>query len=227
MDSNQKSRISIQVSLGGYSFTVSDGNGERRSPWLTPDKVFTTQEFQRRYDSVSVSLLTPKFALVPKEFYSPEAARELLSDVADLAEGDDVSAVPVEERGAVLVYSNTIGESLSRVISQSVLTVEGTSAPVYPEIYYLLKSMEICPEYNKILCSYRDGYLFLVVAEGRTLLLCNVFKAVDFTTALYFIFLSLKRFQLNPEVSTIRFRTPVDPEEEMSLYRYFKSVEAL
>ena len=227
MDSNQKSRISIQVSLSGYSFNVSDENGVRRSPWLTPDRVFTTPEFQRRYDSVELSLLTPKFTLVPKEFYSEEAARELLSDVAALEDGDEVSAVPLEERGAVLVYSNSVGESLSRVLSQLVLTVGGSPAPVYPEIYYLLRNMETCPEYNKILCSYRDGYLFLVVAEGRTLLLCNVFKAVDFTTALYYIFLTLNRFQLNPEVSTIRFRTPVTEEEEMALYRYFNSVEAL
>ena len=50
---------------------------------------------------------------------------------------------------------------------------------------------------------------------------------MDFTTAEYFIFLSLKRLQLNPEVSTISWRTPITAEEEMSLYRYFKAVEQL
>ena len=69
-----------------------------------------------------------------------------------------------------------------------------------------------------------DGWLYLVIAQGRSLCLANVFRAQDFTTAEYFIFLSLKRLQMNPEVSTICFRTPLDMEAEMSLYRYFKSV---
>ena len=49
----------------------------------------------------------------------------------------------------------------------------------------------------------------------------------DFTTAEYYIFLAMKQLQLNPEVSTICMRSFVGPEEEMSLYRYFKSVEQI
>ena len=31
--------------------------------------------------------------------------------------------------------------------------------------------------------------------------------------------------QINPEVSTVTVKSPLSPEEELSLYRYFKSVE--
>jgi hypothetical protein len=72
-----------------------------------------------------------------------------------------------------------------------------------------------------------DGWLYLVIAQGRTLLLCNAYAAPDFTTAEYFIFLAMKKLQLNPEVSTVFFRTPLAEEDEMSLYRYFKSVEQI
>ena len=72
-----------------------------------------------------------------------------------------------------------------------------------------------------------DGYLYLVIAQGKSLLLCNSYQAPDFTSAEYFIFLALKKLQLNPEVTTICFRTPLTEEQEMSLYRYFKSVESL
>ena len=58
-------------------------------------------------------------------------------------------------------------------------------------------------------------------------MLANIFKAPDFTTAEYFIFNAMKKLQLNPEVSTICFRTPISPEEEISLYRYFKAVERI
>ena len=218
------SGISIQVSLGGYSFKV---DGAPSSGWKGPDKLFTTPEFQQRYDRVDISLLTPKCTLVPAGFFTPESARAMLEEVVSLREGDLVEYVQIPSLGAVLVYSNSIDESLSRVISQTVMTSDGNPGKVLPEMYFLLRDISLCTEYNKILASFRDGWLHLVVAQGKSLLLANVFEAQDFTTAEYFIFLAMKKFQLNPEVSTVTFRTPLQREEEMSLYRYFKSVEVL
>jgi len=227
MDQIQKNRISIQVSLSGYSFKCRQDGVSHQSGWLEPGSVFTTSELQRRYDEVEISLFTPKCTLVPEAFFDAASVRDALSGVVPLRPADAVSYVPVPEFGAVLLYSNSMDETLSRVISQTVLTVSGDSVPVYPELYYILKELPSCPEYNKILASYRDGALHLAIAQGRTLQLANVYKAMDFTTAEYFLFLALKTLQLNPEVSTISWRTPLEPAEEMSLYRYFKAVEVL
>ena len=221
------SGISIQVSLSGYSFKVREGDASRSSGWLTSDRIFTTPEFQRRYDDVDIALLTPKCTLVPESFFRVESARTMLSDVVSLDPGDAVGYVRIPELGAVLLFSNTIGESLSRVLSQTVLTASGAQAPVLPEMYYLLKALSLCEDYNKVVASYADGYLHLAVAQGKSRLLANTYAAPDFTTAEYFLFLALKRLQLNPEVSTVCFRTPLAPEAEMSLYRYFKSVVQL
>lgn len=192
---------------------------------MDTSRVFTVPEFQRRYDEVEISLLTPKFALVPAQFYDPSQMRQALGDVASMSESDSVSAVSVPSFGAVLIYSLSIGESLSRAISHSVLTTSGDSVTVLPEMFFILRDITSLKEYNKILASYMDGWLHLAVAQGKSLLLCNSFEAVDFTTAEYFIFLALKKLQLNPEVSTISFRTPLTSSQEMSLYRYFKAVE--
>ena len=221
------SGISIQVSLSGYSFKVQEGEETRYSGWQDPDRIFTTPEFQRRYDEVDISVLTPKCALVPESFFRPESARASLSDVVSLEPGDAVGYVRIPELGAVLLFSNAIGEFLSRVVSQTVLTTSGAQAPVLPEMYYLLKALPLCEDYNKVVASWQDGYLHMAVAQGKTLLLANVYRAPDFTTAEYFLFLVMKRLQLNPEVSTVCFRTPLDPEAEMSLYRYFKAVVRL
>lgn len=227
MDQIQKNRISIQVSLSGYSFRIEHDGDLNLSGWMGGDRVFTTPEFQKRFDEVEISLLTPKFTLVPEQFFNPDDARGILSEVVALREDDAVAHVAVPEYGARLVYSNSIDESLSKVISQTVLDVSGAQSPVYPEIYYILKSLKDCPDYNKILATYKDGYLHLAIAQGRTLLLANAYRAVDFTTAEYFLFLALRTLQLNPEVSTVTWRMPLSPEEEMSLYRYFKAVETL
>ena len=222
-----KSGISIQVSLSGYSFKVSEGGEVRSSGWLGSDRIFTTPEFQRRYDEVDIALLTPKCTLVPESFFHPERVRPMLADVVALGENDATGYVRIPDISAVLLFSNTIGESLSRVLSQTVLTASGAQAPILPEMYYILRTLPACEDYNRVVASYMDGYLHLGIAQGKSLLLSNVYQAPDFTTAEYYLFLALKRLQLNPEVTTVCFRTPLAPEAEMSLYRYFKAVVVL
>lgn len=224
---NNNTGISIQVGLGGYSFKVSTGSQVSQSGWMTPESLFSSPQFQRRYDSVEVSVFTPKFTLIPVQFYNPSDAGSMLSEVASLSSEDVVEAVELPQFAAVLLYSNVIGGSLPRVVAEMVLKTDGSKAMPLPEMYYMLSSLDRIPEYNKVVASFVDGYLYLVLAQGRTLLLCNAFQAQDFSTAEYFIFLAMKKLQLNPEMSVIYFRTPVDEEEQMSLYRYFKSVERL
>ena len=211
--------------MSGYSFKIESDNGLHSSDWLSADRVFTTPEFQKRYDQVDIAVFTPKATLVPVQFHSPEVSHKLLSEVVSLREDEFVESVDVPEYNAVLVYSNNIGETFTRVVSETVLCTDGSKARPLPVMYHMLKSLAGLSDYNKILAAYMDGVLYLVLAQGGTLLLCNSFKAPDFTTAQYFIFLALKRLQLNPEMSTITFMTPLDYEQEMSLYRYFRSVE--
>ena len=218
-------RISIQVGLSGYSFKIYAGDEVSSSEWMSSDRIFTTSEFQKRYDAVDIAVFTPKVALVPEQFYSPETASRLLADVVMLKENDRVESVSVPEYGAVMLYSNNIGETLTRVVSETVMCVDGSKASPLPVMYYMLKELVKLQDYNKIIAAYMDGILYLALAQGSTLLLCNSYKAPDFTTAQYFLFLAMKKLQLNPEMSSISFMTHLDYEQEMSLYRYFRSVE--
>ena len=203
---------------------MEKGGVKRSSGWLSTDHIFTAPEFQSRYDDVEISLLTHKCTLVPVQFFSPELSGNLLSEVVDLDEGDSVEYVEMPDSGNVLVFSLSVGETLSKVLSDTVLRSDGYKARVLPEMYYMLRDLSSIPEYNRIVASYADGRLHLAVSQGKTLQLCNVFDAPDFTTAEYFIFLVMKRLQLNPEMSSVCFRTPLDADQEMSLYRYFKDV---
>ena len=149
------------------------------------------------------------FTLVPVNFFRPETAREALSEVAVLKDGDRVEYTEIPAYSAVLVYS-----------------VSGDAAAP-PEILYVLQELPSCSEYNKLLCSWKDGEVSLAIAQGKSLLAANSFAAPDFVTAQYYIFMAMKSLQLNPEVTTIRFRHALTPEQEMALYRYFKAVESV
>ena len=151
------------------------------------------------------------FTLVPSSFFNPAAERETLAEVVVLKGSDIVRHIDIPQYGAVLIYA-----------------VDGdSSVSALPEIYYILQDLQKCPEYNKILCSIKDGRLYIAIAQGKTLLLANSYGAESFTTAEYYIFLAMKSLQLNPEVSTVCWRTDLSSEDEMSLYRYFKAVDRI
>lgn len=145
--------------------------------------------------------------LVPKSFFKASSAREYLAEVCFLDPADAVEYAEVPDYGAVAVYSCPQG---------------GGSRPRILDALYALPS---CSDYNKIAVDWRDGVLSLAIAQGGTLMLANEYKAVDFTTAQYFLFLALKSLQLNPEQSVVTLLSGISPEDEISLYRYFKSVD--
>lgn len=146
-----------------------------------------------------------KFTLVPADCFSEDSARELLGQVVSLQDGEPLSFLEVPQQDAVLVYA-------------------GAERPL---VYDLILSLYKARGYNKILFSWTEGSLSLVVAQGERLIFCNCFRAADFTTAEYYIFMTLRSLQINPEISSIWSAGPIPQEGKMSLYNYFKSVEEL
>lgn len=149
--------------------------------------------------------MTPKFTLVPSELFSEDSAREILSEVVLLEKGEPLSFLGLKAYDAVLVYA---GESR-------------------PAVYDMIMSLFKLRDYNKILAAVTDGYLYLVIAQGEKLVYCNSFKAADFTTAEYYIFMVLKQLQINPEVSTLTFMSEIPQGRLAELYHYFKAAEVL
>ncbi|HIS23366.1 MAG TPA: DUF3822 family protein [Candidatus Cryptobacteroides intestinipullorum] len=223
--SNSGESISVQISLSGYVSRICNNGVSVSSGWMSADRFFTDPQFGKRYDEVSVSVFTPKFTLVPEQFFDPVGARTMLAGVSELGDADYVAFEPLPQLKAVLIYSNSIGETLSKAVAGTVLRTDGEKSRILPEIWYMLDSLESVRDYNKVIAAFADGHLYLVAAQGRSLLLCNVYEAADFVTAEYFIFLAMKKLQLNPEMTTLYFRTPLADEEELSLYRYFRSVD--
>lgn len=155
------------------------------------------------------SLFTAKCTLVPSDFYEQTCQRDYLSQVACLSPDEEVSSLFLPDYSAWLLWAHDKG------------------VETLPEMYYILGELRSGREYNKIVCSWAERHLYIAVAQGKSLLLANTYEAADFTAAQYYIFLALKSLQLNPEVSTVRWRTPLDQTQQLSLYRYFKAVEQL
>ena len=219
---NNPTKISVQIGLNGFSYTTDNC---ARSSWLSAEFVFNTDVFQKRYDKIELSCFTPKFCLVPSAYFSEEKARELLAESVSLEEGDEVGWRELESAGAVEIYS--LPKSRLAHIISGLMDKEGCEMEILPELHYLLRDAYQVEQYNKIAASYADGRLYLVIYQGKNLVLCSSYQAPDFTTAQYYIFLAIRKLQMNIEASAIYFRTPLQAEEELSLYNYFKAVKSL
>ena len=104
-----------------------------------------------------------KYTLVPKEFFSEEAAAGLLSATVLLDEKDSVKNMELPSYEAVLVYTGDDSRALA--------------------ISEMVKEAACIDKYNKVLARLGDGFVDILVAEGKKLLLVNTFPAADLVTA--------------------------------------------
>ena len=147
----------------------------------------------------------PKCTLVPTRLCAEYGPRCFLSEVASLDAAEKVHTAELPEYDSTLVYSGA----------------------EVPELYKVLKALGRCPEHYKTVASIKSGWLHLAVAKGEELLFANVFRAPAFSTAQYFIFNVMKSLQMNLEMSSVYFLSPLTREEKLSMYRYITSVERL
>jgi len=214
-------KICVRVGLRGFTYGIDDC---AQSSWLGADRIFSVPSFKNKFETVEISVFTPKFTLVPKSFFDEEQAREILSRVVTLDSRDKVHFAEIPEYAAVGVFAYPIEDKLTPVISKTLSPKGSKDDNTHPEQYHQILDLDKIKAYNKIIASYCDNRLYLTIAQGKTLLLSANYEAPDFTSAEYYIFYALKKFQLNPEISTVFFRTPLSSDEELSLYSYFRSV---
>lgn len=217
-----RSKVSIQVSLNGYSFQTVRKDSYCSFGWKHWD---CTEDLPvcENFEQVEVSVFTPLFTLVPSQFFNPDRAGILLGEVVELPEDSIVEFESVPDYEACMIYSFPF-EKKYLEDKLGLFAKKDFSDKVLPHSYFQISYLRSLPEHNKIIASYVDGYLYLTVGGGKDLLFCNSFKADTFTTAEYYIFLVVKALNMNPEASSITFLSQITREQEMSLYRYFKSV---
>lgn len=216
--------ISIQVNLGGYSFkvTASDGRVLDSGSSLSSGDILSSGLLAAKYEECSLSLRTARFTLVPLEMLEKDGAEEYFHKLFDRRDSERIMACKVPYPDAAVVYAVPS--------SDPVVEAAGSLLSVVPEpeaCWMLRRLQKLDGYHNRVIASFEGRLLTLAVAEGEKLLLCCGYDAPDFVTALYFIFMALKEFQFNPEMTVIHFRDGIGEEEQMMLYKYFNGVEVL
>lgn len=221
--SASQNRITIQLDLSGYSFTIYGKNGKvvSQESHMCPADLSVTElapVLKNQFSAVSVYYTTWKYTLVPMSLFNRNGAASYLAAVRDIQPDDQVMSLDMPSRKAVMVYAvpaNLYGgmTSLCRNVR------------FYPISYVLIDRISCIQDNNRLLVSFTDGMLHVVAAERDRLLFANSFPASDMATAEYFVFSVTKEVLFNPEHTVLHVFGKLDESRVTELGRYFSSVK--
>jgi len=228
-------RLSIQADLNGFSFLVADDLRHELLYLYKSDFNWQREHFDifiRHTDSLlsSVPLLTKEFSkvtllydtikytLIPKQLYTKGEELIQLSKLHKIDDLEEIDIAEIPGKDIVILYA----------VNSTFLNLLKKIQPKYsilPKIYPPLAHLMTFYDYNKIFFSYNKGELHLIIYEGTSLIFCNSFPAAYFNTALYFLFLSLKQTQFNPEQTTLFVSGSIPSTDILQLTKYFSKIK--
>lgn len=225
MPGNTQHRITIQLDLNGYSFSIYDRNGillseESHSCPVDLSVRELTPVLSRPFAMVSVYFTTWKYTLVPQSHYARENSRGYLEAVRDVYPEDKVLTLDLPSRKAVMVFA--IPENICDALTGLCRNIR-----FYPTAYLLIDRVSSVEDNNRLLVSFTEGMLHIVAAERDKLMFANSFPAADLATAEYFIFSVVKEVMFNPEHTILYIYGKVAGNVGNELRRYFAGVSFL
>lgn len=202
-------------------------------------------------------IFTYKFTLVPATG-GDAMAMLALNAIFEIEEGEKVYTTKVEERNMIFAYAApaTAGaavpaEAAAATTSAAAVPAEAaaattsaapTTTPAIAEgrteqgshsqpKHIALKMLELAQrftEYNKLVVSLQENFLYLCLMEGDKLITLNSYAVEDFNTALFYTLAALKGAQINPSQTKIRiFKTKLEYNQLERFGTYFKRAEII
>ena len=159
---------------------------------------------------------TEKFTLIPKQIYTPEFGQEVLKQQFLLNPEAQIDSCEVCAAEAVMVYCAPDIECGLRDIEKPLPLAAGMMQAVYG-----------IEEYNKVAFHYskESGFAHIIIYTGEELKLANAFKVDSYESALYFLFLSIKGLQMNPQQCVITLCWDIDAAQREIAGKFFKGTK--
>lgn len=202
-------------------------------------------------------IFTYKFTLVPATG-GDAMAMLALNAIFEIEEGEKVYTTKVEERNMIFAYAAPAtacaavpAEAAAATASAAAVPDEAaaattsaapTTTPAIAEgrteqgshsqpKHIALKMLELAQrftEYNKLVVSLQENFLYLCLMEGDKLITLNSYAVEDFNTALFYTLAALKGAQINPSQTKIRiFKTKLEYNQLERFGTYFKRAEII
>lgn len=164
-------------------------------------------------------IFTYKFTLVPATG-GDAMAMLALNAIFEIEEGEKVYTTKVEERNMIFAYA-------APAIAEG-RTEQGSHSQPKHIALKMLELAQRFTEYNKLVVSLQENFLYLCLMEGDKLITLNSYAVEDFNTALFYTLAALKGAQINPSQTKIRiFKTKLEYNQLERFGTYFKRAEII
>ena len=229
-------RLSIQAFLSGFSFAILDeaaarchqlhchafSNTKDHNDVYSEAVLWCQKHPQLKYLYASAQCVycAPTFTFVPESLFDPHKAAAILQSVYAINDLDEVHFHPLPHIGATCIYAipNSIIAPLLR--QQPAIRFYSIAVP-------LIQMATPLYGHTRILYFYHDHFLYLTLMREQQLLLCNAYYAPDCNTALYFLFLVLQQWQLNPDSIRLYISGQLSKHHRQTLLHYFPLISIL
>jgi hypothetical protein len=206
--------ISIQVSLGGFSFSIRSAKNKQclvfrhyifKNIMLVDElirkveQIVTTDSYlSNNYSSATVYYFSQQVTLIPEEFFDPLNLKTYFEFNLNLGELDELHYSHLEEIKAYNVFS--IPNYLANILY-----------PISPNIIFEHQSTQLIrlgnsyltPKKPVILIGINKCFFDLVVFDDNKLTLSNSFQYSNTMDFIYFYLYALKQLKTNTANSTI------------------------
>ncbi len=236
------SHLSIQLSLGGFSFCIIDKElnevvvlynllFKNNSP--TPQKhlenvmyLFQTEDLlQKRYDSVNITHVNNLSTLVPKPLFDPEQLKSYIKYSSKVYKNDYIVYDPINNHDIVNVYipfvnvNNFLLEKFGAFEYKHVSTVL---------IENLLKTYKYSERPHMFVNVSKQHFEIVAIANNK-LLLYNSFAYQTKEDFLYYILFTAEQLNFNPEKFELIFSGIIDKKNDIYkiAYKYVRNISLL
>ena len=143
-----------------------------------------------------------------------------LNAIFEIEEGEKVYTTKVEEINMIFAYA-------APAIAEG-RTEQGSHSQPKHIALKMLELAQRFTEYNKLVVSLQENFLYLCLMEGDKLITLNSYAVEDFNTALFYTLAALKGAQINPSQTKIRiFKTKLEYNQLERFGTYFKRAEII
>lgn len=164
-------------------------------------------------------IFTYKFTLVPATG-GDAMAMLALNAIFEIEEGEKIYTTKVEERNMIFAYAAPA--------TAEGRTEQGSHSQPKHIALKMLQLAQRFTEYNKLVVSLQENFLYLCLMEGDKLITLNSYVVEDFNTALFYTLAALKGAQINPSQTKIRiFKTKLEYNQLERFGTYFKRAEII
>ena len=231
-------RLSIQISLSGLSFSVLDENTNslkklkhfNKGRILTPLEMLDYLKYvldiegltYSTYSQVTVIYRNELSTLVPKTYFNEEAVADYLKFNNKILASDFIAYDEIDEK-TVSVYVPLVN------INNYIFDTFGSfTYKHFSTLFINYIQTNYNSSYQNEMCIHIDGNMFEMLVIGKNEIKhYNSFSFITKEDFIYYILFTLEQLQLNPEKIQLTFFGLINEEDELFkiAYKYVRNVE--